>query len=73
MVDIICFNRSFKGKNLHKDQDDFNNISFVSDFAIDISSTMIKDDLLKTKTFFNEQYLNYKIMDYIKENKLYGF
>ena len=36
-VNIICFNRSFKGKNPHKDQDDFNNISFVSDFAIDIS------------------------------------
>ena len=70
-VRIICFNRKLS-KNKFLDKTLFNNIEFVEDFKIMVSSSKIRENL-KNKSFENiTSMLNSKIIKYIKENNLYA-
>lgn len=69
-VKILCFNR-FVSKNLELKKRLKYNFEFVENFKINISSHMIRENIL-SKSFVNiEPMLDKKIIDYIKEKKLY--
>ena len=68
---IICFNRKLS-KNKFLDKALINNIEFIEDFKIMVSSSKIRQNL-KDKSFENiTSMLNSKIIKYIKENNLYA-
>ena len=66
-VNIICFNRKINNSV------DYTNdkIKFIESFQYDISSTNIRMSFNKSKKIVFEEMLDTKIIEYIKEHKLY--
>ncbi|MAZ61608.1 MAG: hypothetical protein CMG50_05485 [Candidatus Marinimicrobia bacterium] len=69
-VKILCFNRSVL-KNIELSKSLKYNLKFVENFNVNISSNMIRGNILN-KSFANiEPMLDKKVINYIKEKKIY--
>ena len=69
-VKILCFNRSVS-KNIELSKSLKYNLKFVENFKVNISSNMIRKNILNKSLASIEPMLDKKIIDYIKEKKLY--
>ena len=69
-VKILCFNRSVL-KNIELSKSLKYNLKFVENFNVNISSNTIRENILN-KSFANiEPMLDKKVINYIKEKKIY--
>jgi len=67
-VNILSFNRNLKNhKNIV-----FDNIQFVDNFDVSISSSAIREEMKNNNLNMCNKFLDDKIFNYIKENKLYA-
>lgn len=69
-VKILCFNRSVS-KNIELSKSLKYNLKFVENFKVNISSNTIRKNILNKSLASIEPMLDKKIIDYIREKKLY--
>tara|TARA_Y100000590_G_scaffold392347_1_gene469695 strand:+ start:121 stop:696 length:576 start_codon:yes stop_codon:yes gene_type:complete len=69
-VNIICINRHLENKDEHLSLIDYGNIKFIDNFSVNVSSTEIRNNI-KSKSSFVLDNMDSRVIEYIKENKLY--